>query len=235
MSPATARGRRAACRCGCREPSSGGDTVLVPRVGVERLVEILRLLAERRRRPQVEELGRAAAATRPHGADERGAAVAGRSRPRQSGQRTRASSRSGIIGRRRSWATRESAVSDERLEAAGAPIPTARARSARGRGPASRRAQARASAMRSLAECAAGQARARSPGVDEQSHRPRSCSTSRIDGRSDATIGRPAAMYSNSLSGDVNRVEIADAGFGQHEHVGRRELARRRAPGARGR
>ena len=29
-----------------------------------------------------------------------------------------------------------------------------------------------------------------------------------------ATIGRPAAMYSNSFSGDVNRVEIADAGFG---------------------
>ncbi len=35
-----------------------------------------------------------------------------------------------------------------------------------------------------------------------------------MDGRSLATIGRPDAMYSNSFNGDVNRVEIVDAGFG---------------------
>ncbi len=35
-----------------------------------------------------------------------------------------------------------------------------------------------------------------------------------MDGRSLATIGRPDAMYSNSFNGDVNRVEMVDAGFG---------------------
>src|SRR5262245_11288492 len=38
---------------------------------------------------------------------------------------------------------------------------------------------------------------------------------SRIDGRSLATIGRPAAIYSKSFNGDVNRVEMADAVFGR--------------------
>ena len=66
-----------------------------------------------------------------------------------------------------------------------------------------------------------------------------SCRTSRIDGRSLATIGRPAAMYSNSFSGDVNAFEIADAGFGSTSTSAlpqpRRDLGRRDQPGERDR
>ena len=43
-------------------------------------------------------------------------------------------------------------------------------------------------------------------------------STSRMAGRSEATIGRLAAMYSNSFEGEVKRVEIAEGGFGSYEH-----------------
>ena len=42
-------------------------------------------------------------------------------------------------------------------------------------------------------------------------------STSRMAGRSVATIGRLAAMYSNSFKGEVKRVEIAEGGFGSTE------------------
>ena len=40
-----------------------------------------------------------------------------------------------------------------------------------------------------------------------------------MDGRSDATIGRPAAMYSNSFNGDVNRVEMAEARVRQRQDI----------------
>ena len=40
--------------CRIFEPSSGGADALVPRVGVQRFVQILRLLVEHRPRPQIE-------------------------------------------------------------------------------------------------------------------------------------------------------------------------------------
>ena len=59
----------------------------------------------------------------------------------------------------------------------------------------------------------------RIPGLTSSAFSP-SRKISRIAGRSDATIARPAAMYSNSLSGEVKCVEIADAGFGSTRTIG---------------
>ena len=45
----------------------------------------------------------------------------------------------------------------------------------------------------------------------------------------------PAAMYSNSLSGEVECVEMADARVGQRQDVRLRERGRRRPMAAHGR
>ena len=80
---------------------------------------------------------------------------------------------------------------------------------ARGRSQGAARSAASSASRRMPAASAAA-----SPGSTSSAFTS-SVRTSRIDGRSDATIARPAAMYSNSLSGDVTWVEIADVGFGQ--------------------
>ena len=122
--------------------------------------------------------------------------------PRHSGQRTSAISRSEIIGsKRRTSVKSASSRSARRSQLYSATAVRAACPSQR----AERRVVGQAADAR-------GQG-VRIAGVTS-SALTSSVRISRIAGRFEATMALPAAMYSNSLSGEVECVEMADAGFG---------------------
>ena len=176
------------------DPSSGGETRSWRASACSASSRYFVCSANCTARPQIEEVR----ATRCRYA---------RPQPRQTsasgraGERRRGSPGSGRAraARRRSSSGRDHLV-EQRLE----PLGAARPSEYRGRLPPRRAPAARPSAGSSSSRAIAAASAAASPARPAARSRRR-CRTSRIDGRSDATIGRPAAMYSNSFSGDVNR------------------------------
>ena len=144
-----------------------------------------------------------------------------RATPWQSGQRTRASSDWEIM--QRTATTSLNSV----LEPLGAPLPGIVNRTPPPRrAPAARASAGSSSSRRNRRGDRRGIARLR-----PAAHSPRRAGPRESTAGRDATIARPAAMYSNSFSGDVNRSEIADAGFGSTRIVALRSSSATR-PGS---
>ena len=174
----------------------------MPRIGVQRFVQVFGLLRELDAGTQVEVVA-AGAVVRPAAALARPARRGvPASTPWQSGHRTSDSRASEIIGRR-------DHSSKQRFEPLGPAIPRVlRHRVAPPRASRVRPAPGRRRSRSIAAAIAAGISRRH-----EQRIHPvvQDLANGRQVGRDD---GRPAAMYSNSFNGDVNRVEIAEAGLG---------------------
>ncbi len=172
----------------------------VSRVGVELGVEVLGLLGERRRGPQVEvaarRVERALAPAAARAAVRRARCVRGSPGTRRC---------------RRGWTRSSSAHRgvEHRVEPLRPACPRVVGRERAGGVPEATRVRQGRAARRSSALASAGA----SPGGTNTAVSV--VSTSRSAGRSDATIGRPSCRYSNSFSGDVNRSEIAEAVLGR--------------------
>ena len=180
----------------------------VTRVGVQRLVQILRLLGELDARTQIEIVARRAVVR----------AAAAPAAPARPGGPASAPWQSGTAHEREQTVRdhQRSAVTsvEQRFEPLGAAVPGVLRRGVeRGARQPARPAPDRRAAAESHPPAR------RRPRARRAAHRRRRAEPRGSTAGPTRRSARPAAMYSNSFSGEVNRVEIADAGFGSASTV----------------